>query len=119
MSYVARVLQPGESVVQIAHLHWVMYTRPIIAFIIAIAIAIGGSSLTSDQRSVAYIAAAFMFVVGLLSWISVWFRRWTTEIAVTDRRIIYKTGFIRRDTREMNIHRVETVNVDQVSLAAC
>jgi hypothetical protein len=29
-----------------------------------------------------------------------WFIWWTTEIAVTNYRIIYKTGFIRRDTVE-------------------
>ena len=40
-------------------------------------------------------------------------RQFTTEIAVTDRRIIYKTGFIARHTAEMNMHRVETVAVEQ------
>jgi len=41
------------------------------------------------------------------------FKQFTTEIAVTDRRIIYKTGFISRETAEMNMHRVETVAVEQ------
>jgi len=42
-----------------------------------------------------------------------WFRRWTTEIDVTDRRIVYKRGFIRRHTVEMNMDKVESVDVDQ------
>jgi len=42
-----------------------------------------------------------------------WFRRWTTEIAVTDRRVILKRGFIRRATMEMNLAKVESVDVDQ------
>ena len=42
-----------------------------------------------------------------------WFIRWITEIAVTDRRIIYKRGFITRHTEEMNMDKVASVDVDQ------
>jgi uncharacterized membrane protein YdbT with pleckstrin-like domain len=42
-----------------------------------------------------------------------WFNRWITEIAVTDRRIIYKRGFINRHTVEMNMDKVAGVDVDQ------
>jgi len=52
------------------------------------------------------LAAVAMFVPA-------WFRRWTTEIAVTDRRIILKRGLIRRHTVEMNMQKVESVDVDQ------
>ena len=45
--------------------------------------------------------------------VSAWFRRWTTEIDVTDRRIVYKRGFINRHTVEMNMDKVESVDVDQ------
>jgi uncharacterized membrane protein YdbT with pleckstrin-like domain len=36
-----------------------------------------------------------------------------TEIAVTTHRVIYKTGFIRRYTAEMNMDKVESVDVVQ------
>ena len=42
-----------------------------------------------------------------------WFRRWTTEIAVTSRRIIRKQGFIWRKTKEIALDKVESVDVDQ------
>ena len=32
---------------------------------------------------------------------------------MTDRRIVYKRGFIRRHTVEMNMDKVESVDVDQ------
>jgi uncharacterized membrane protein YdbT with pleckstrin-like domain len=40
-------------------------------------------------------------------------RRHTTEIAVTSRRAIYKTGVIRRITSEISVDKIETVLVDQ------
>jgi hypothetical protein len=42
-----------------------------------------------------------------------WLRQWITEIAVTDRRVIVKTGLIRRHTAEMNMDKVESVTVYQ------
>ena len=48
-----------------------------------------------------------------MTFFSAWFRRWTTEIDVTNRRVVYKRGFIKRHTIEMNMDKVESVDVDQ------
>ena len=37
----------------------------------------------------------------------------TSEFVITNRRIIIKTGFISRNTFEMNLSKIESVNVDQ------
>jgi uncharacterized membrane protein YdbT with pleckstrin-like domain len=42
-----------------------------------------------------------------------WFGWWTTEVAVTNLRVIYKTGLVKRRTNEMNMDKVESVQVDQ------
>jgi uncharacterized membrane protein YdbT with pleckstrin-like domain len=42
-----------------------------------------------------------------------WFDRWLSEFVITNRRIIIKTGFIARNTFEMNLSKIESVNVDQ------
>jgi uncharacterized membrane protein YdbT with pleckstrin-like domain len=39
--------------------------------------------------------------------------RWSDEFAITNRRVIVKTGLISRKTLEMNISKIESVNVDQ------
>ena len=39
--------------------------------------------------------------------------RWSSEFVITNRRIIIKTGFIARRTFEMNLSKIESVNVDQ------
>jgi uncharacterized membrane protein YdbT with pleckstrin-like domain len=38
---------------------------------------------------------------------------WTSEYAVTNKRVIIKVGLIRRRTVEMNISKIESINVDQ------
>jgi uncharacterized membrane protein YdbT with pleckstrin-like domain len=51
--------------------------------------------------------------VGLVFLIWAWIRYKTTEFAVTDRRIIAKTGLISRSTVELFLDKVEALHVDQ------
>ena len=52
-------------------------------------------------------------VPGVLLFIAAWFKRFGTEIAVTDRRVIYKTGLVQRYTTEINMAKIESVDVSQ------
>lgn len=52
-------------------------------------------------------------VVGLFVLLAAWIRYRTTEFAVTDRRIIAKTGLVSRRTVEMFLDKVESLNVEQ------
>jgi uncharacterized membrane protein YdbT with pleckstrin-like domain len=47
----------------------------------------------------------------LLAWVWIIYR--TTEIAITNKRIIAKFGFVSRSTIEINLPKVESVQVDQ------
>ncbi|HOD62280.1 MAG TPA: PH domain-containing protein [Bacilli bacterium] len=39
--------------------------------------------------------------------------KWTDEFAITNKRVIIKTGLISRRTIELNLSKIESVNVDQ------
>jgi hypothetical protein len=49
--------------------------------------------------NIGWFAAIVFAVAAIVAFLPAWFRRWTTEIAVTDRRIILKRGMIRRHSR--------------------
>jgi uncharacterized membrane protein YdbT with pleckstrin-like domain len=52
--------------------------------------------------------------LALLSlWILPIIKQITSEFVITNKRIIIKTGFISRKTLEMNLSKIESVNVDQ------
>jgi uncharacterized membrane protein YdbT with pleckstrin-like domain len=38
---------------------------------------------------------------------------WTTEIAVTTYRFVYKTGFISRKTQEVSLNKIEEIVLEQ------
>jgi uncharacterized membrane protein YdbT with pleckstrin-like domain len=114
MSYVSSILQPDERLVYTTGPHWLLYTPAIVLLIGAIALGyVAVSEKDGDIGFIALIAAAIVALFALALWLRAFLRRASTELAVTDRRVIYKTGLLRRQTVEMNMDKVESVNVDQ------
>jgi uncharacterized membrane protein YdbT with pleckstrin-like domain len=117
MRYVRRVLLPGEAVAYYSRLHWIIFTRAILAAIICLGLVIAALYETgSPTRSLSlalWIAAAIFAVLALSAGLRALVRRASTEFAVTDQRVIYKTGLLGRHTLEMNRSKVESVDVDQ------
>ena len=109
-SYVESVLAPGERVVHRAAIsHW-NYALSYLVGVVCLAIA--ATTFTSQsQGRVSFAAVAAL--VGLAIILVAAIRRATTELVLTDRRIIAKRGFIRRDTVEMNLGKVESLHVNQ------
>lgn len=51
--------------------------------------------------------------IGLIFLLAAYIRYKTTELAITNKRVIAKFGFISRRTVEININKVESVQVEQ------
>ena len=112
MSYVKHVLLPDEKIRFITNIHWIKYLPGALIFLLGCVIYLSSLHLESLHLPVSLLAVAVL-AAGVVSLLLAWFKRWTTEIAVTDRRIIYKEGFIRRKTIEMHMDKVESVDVEQ------
>ncbi|MEO8158755.1 MAG: PH domain-containing protein [Betaproteobacteria bacterium] len=54
-----------------------------------------------------------LFGAGLLLWLWAWIVYATTELAITNKRVIAKTGLIQRRTIEMFLEKIESIQVDQ------
>ena len=114
--YIDQILQPGERRLYSGRLHWIVYMPGFFLLFAALLFLIlaANAGPSNSWSNMLWLAAAVLCAVGsayYLFW--AWFERWTTEIEVTDRRIILKRGFIRRDTVEMHMDKVESVDVDQ------
>jgi uncharacterized membrane protein YdbT with pleckstrin-like domain len=116
MKYVTRVLQPGEVVVHQSHLHPLIFLPAVLFLAIAVGFLVAALTFSSDNSLFFpgfLIGAAVFALFALVSGFRAWIRRITTELAVTDRRVIYKSGLLSRHTLEMNRSKVESVDVDQ------
>jgi uncharacterized membrane protein YdbT with pleckstrin-like domain len=117
VSYANSVLQTGETIKAVGKLHWIVFWRGFVLAAIGLVLLGYGYRTQTEARqdvaSVLVIVGELFLLVGAVLLASAWFHRWITEISVTTHRVIYKTGFIRRHTVEMNMDKVETVDVDQ------
>ena len=90
-SYVDGALMGGEKVLLEGHISlWSMF-----------GLILGGAILLP------------LFGAGLILWGIAYVRYKSTELAITNKRVIAKFGFIRRSTVEMNLAKVETLEVHQ------
>ena len=125
MSYVEKHLIPGETVQYQTKLHGIVMLGHIVAAAILefFAMAFLLSALSSwkgvevaPPRSALYFGALFCFVMGAIFFTIGLLRRNATEMAVTNKRVIVKTGLAERRTLEIVLSRIESVVVDEPAL---
>ena len=116
MSYLDKILQPDETILARGKKHWIIYAPGAAVFLLGVLIeAFKGSVPGADW--LLQIIAMIVAAIGIVLLFREWFDQWTTEIVVTNKRVVYKRGFISRFTREMNMEKIESVAVDQNLLA--
>jgi uncharacterized membrane protein YdbT with pleckstrin-like domain len=115
LSYLNRVLQPGETVLVRTRLHGVIFLRPIFLLVVAAGVAIAGYVLRANaQLALAlYALGGLIGLVGVVDLIGKMILRGTTEFGVTSHRVVVKRGIFSLHTVEMNLDKVESVDVDQ------
>jgi uncharacterized membrane protein YdbT with pleckstrin-like domain len=110
MSYVDSNLLPEEQVVYREKLHWIIYVPGVIIFaLIIVASVLIGEWIQSAAPKI----VLFAIIIGIPFLIAPWIRSASTEFAVTNKRVIIKTGWISRKTLEMNLGKIENIGVEQ------
>jgi len=112
-SYVDSVLVEGERIVYRASIsHWKFFLSYLVGSLFLLT-AVGTYIYTVNKAGASFAMIAILLLVGLSVILSSVIRRQTTELVLTDRRIITKRGLISRDTVEMNLNKVESLHVTQ------
>lgn len=136
MLYVEQSLGPDEEIVHIGQFHW-MYTvnafmaifwgvvGSIAVIIVSVMIYkqmgwfLPNAGWVDEVRGLhpgLRICSFVVFILGLMSFAQLMVIRATTEIAITNKRLVYKRGLIARQVGEISIDRIEGVNVLQTVL---
>ena len=93
--YVDHTLSPNETVVVDAKLHWAMFIAPGIWFVLGFA-----------TFFITWLIAIPMLIARLLT-------LYGTELSLTNKRVIAKTGVIRRDVIDISLSKVEGITYKQ------
>lgn len=106
MSYIDKNLQPNETIIHRAKLHWIVFAKPILVVLV-------GALLISDEDPGLSGFGGWILTAGLVYLTSIIITFISSEFGVTNRRVIAKVGFVRRYSLETLLTKIEGINVDQ------
>ena len=117
VGYIENNLVPGETVLYKTRLHWIVLVGPLLLSILlaalGIAALVGGYKVGDESRTglvvggtLLLIAAVIVLAVGLV-------RRNATEVAVSNKRVLIKKGFVARKSIEVLLAKIESIGVDE------
>jgi uncharacterized membrane protein YdbT with pleckstrin-like domain len=123
MSYVESNLVPGEKVIYETRLHWVVMLSHLLVGglllalpgILLLAYALGNTQIESSTLHAMEAGAGVLLAFGVVVIIVGMVRRNATEMAVTNRRVVIKTGLASRKTIEMLLNKVESIEVSETT----
>jgi membrane protein YdbS with pleckstrin-like domain len=122
LSYVEQHLIPGESVQYQTKLHWIVMlghlTSAVFFALLAVLILVArwAAPKSSPPPKPMYLASLFCLAIAAVLAAAGSIRRRATEMAVTNKRIIVKTGLADRRTIELLLSRVESIAVEEPPL---
>ena len=110
MGYIDDNLVPGERIVYRARLHRLAYAVPVIIALVGVALAVL-VPVTGEEGL--WLFAGVVFAAALVSWAITYVKHRSSEFGVTNKRVLMKTGLIRRRTVETMLSKIEGVDVEQ------
>jgi uncharacterized membrane protein YdbT with pleckstrin-like domain len=115
MAYPTKLLNDDETVAVDLHPHWFHFAEPVAALVGSIVLAIVSLFFESGsflRTALGWISVAL--VLGTAMWTLTRYISWmTSHFVVTNHRIIYKSGWIRKDGIDIPLDRVNNVVIRQ------
>ena len=125
MLYIQQILLPEEKIMSVLRLHWIIFLPGTLLTLFGgifgfFSYDLAGALLGEEAGQVVgkLFAGLCMIaaILGLLLSSAALLRQVSTELVITNRRIIAKYGFISRTTFEIMLNRITGVNFDQTIL---
>jgi hypothetical protein len=112
-SYTAATLQPDERPLHQTTIHWMALSGSVIGAVLSLIIIVP-IAMFASWRDFYWAWLLLVVPAGILLSAAVTVK--TSELVITDRRVLIKVGFIQRHTFEMFISKIESVAVFQSML---
>jgi uncharacterized membrane protein YdbT with pleckstrin-like domain len=116
MGYVDENLITDEVVTFRGQLHWVRLLGPALIAAAGIGLIVVLGNYVDPSTTAFRVGALILFLLGSFPLIKSLIERRAAEFAITNKRVIFKEGFVQRRTAEMFLSKIESVGVDQTIL---
>jgi hypothetical protein len=112
-SYIDQSLGNGETIIARAHFHKLYFTAAWLALLIPLVLLLAALAQAQSRPDPYTIAAGLLFLLGLLIFLRMMIRQWSTEIGITSHRFVERYGLLSMRTNEIALPNIEGVRVHQ------
>ena len=115
MKYIYKTLSNDENVESFLHFHWWFFMPTILWMLVVLIIAIASLDIPQEPDAILTffeICLGVLFLQTLILFLK-WIAYITTEQVLTNKRVFFKEGLIRRDTEELKKDAIETISTKQ------
>jgi membrane protein YdbS with pleckstrin-like domain len=109
-SYTAVTLQADERPLHKTTIHWMVLIKPVLVSLSSLIIILP-SAMIASWKGQSWVWLFLAIPVAIVASAALALK--TSELVITDRRVLIKVGFIQRQTFEMFISKIESVGVTQ------
>ena len=119
MSYIKKTLTTGENIIISKRIHWFYWVSFMPFFLLVLGVSsflfllISISKIGTTAVKVDIMISLFIFLPSFIGLLCYYIKYISIENVVTNKRIIFKTGFIHADTDELRIERLENIQIKQ------
>jgi len=109
MSYIDRNLIEGERVVYRTRLHWLVFAMPILVTVVVLLPVAWFLFDSPNWQGLTWVP----LVVALLLLLPAFVKRQSSDFAVTNKRVMMKSGVMTTRSVELLLNKIEAIAVDQ------
>lgn len=118
MRYIQSTILKNEKLIFWTRPHWIIFFPAVVSFLAALFFIyygprLGLIGLRLFNLEIYQLIALIAFLFGVYGCISGYITYQTSEYGITDRRVLMKTGWIRRNSLEIFLDKIEAVRVNQ------
>ena len=115
MKYIYKTLSNDENVESFLHFHWWFFMPTILWMLVVVIIAIASLDIPQqpDATLTFFEVCLGVLLLQTLNLFLKWITYITTEQVLTNKRVFFKEGLIRRDTEELKKDAIETISTKQ------
>lgn len=107
MSFIEKNLANNEKIVYTGNLHWWIYAKNILLIVLGFII------ISAAKNNFGSGVGGLFVIFAIIGLIGAYMRSKSSEFVITNRRIMLKTGVLKRKLVELQLNRAEGLRVDQ------
>lgn len=113
MSYIRKSLSADERILHQGAIHWIIYVKPFLWLLAGMFLLSYATTAPYNLPLLILFGSSILLLIGIIQLVGAIVEQVTTDLAVTNKKVVAKWGLLSRRTIEQRLGKVDSVEVVQ------